>query len=377
MPVTKRCRGPCEEIKSVNHFNKNKRMDDGLEPLCKPCRTAKRKKAKKWSEAKRLTVTSKKCIKCKQTFSVSNFTKDPATSDGYRSSCNTCRSEYREEKALEYEQIHQTSTINPDEPKVCSCCKKTKTINDFGYKKHKRSGLNSICLSCATQQEMRRHKLKTLIIQRFLQTRKCADCGCDDWKLLENDHTCDDKATRSTGLSYRTISKLPTFQKVVDELKKCDVVCIMCHRIRTHGRFDDSSDHNMKQKKLERRKEVDKWKLQKGSCAECKLQIEDDFAFLFDLDHIDPSTKVNSISDMCNSLQSIESIRAEVEKCRLLCCKCHRLHTRDMGSWNDITEASEDDLKLVDQLLSTQVCVSLAEHSCTPSSESESEICTD
>lgn len=332
----KQCRGTCSETKEVTCFNKNKRMKDGLEPLCKDCRVAKRQKVKLVHAARSAVVTEKTCNNCNETKSVEHFTKDGGLADGFRADCNECRAGYRLGKAEEYSQLHQTQESEVKD-KECLQCHDIKPIDDFGYKKHKKSGKDSICQKCASQNQLSIDRMKKLLVQRYLQLHSCVDCGCKDWKLLENDHTKDDKSTTSKGKSIRTVSKLSSLKGIVDEMKKCEVVCIMCHRIRTHSRFETSSNHNMKQKKNERREIVNKLKLAVGECVLCHKGVTDDNIFLFDWDHIDPATKINHISEMCNTLQSMDKIRQEIQKCRLLCCACHRLHTRQQGDWNDVT----------------------------------------
>ena len=46
---------------------------------------------------------------------------------------------------------------------------------------------------------------------------------------------------------------------------------------------------------------------------------------VLDFDHIDPSTKITQISHMVSS-PPVE-ILAELKKCQVLCCNCHRLKT--------------------------------------------------
>jgi len=218
----KQCHGSCSETKPVTAFNKNKRMKDGLEPLCKECRVAKRQKVKLGHAAARSKVTEKTCNNCSETKTVDHFTKDGSLADGYRADCNECRAGYRLEKAEEYSQIHKTQEPELKE-KECLQCHDVKPIDDFGYKKHKKSGKDSICKKCASNNQLGIDRMKKLLVQRYLQFHSCVDCGCKDWKLLENDHTEDDKATTSKGKSIRTISKLASLESIVDELKKCEV----------------------------------------------------------------------------------------------------------------------------------------------------------
>lgn len=346
----KRCHGNCSETKDITYFNKNKRMKDGLEPTCKECRIAKRQKVKLNHESARVGIFEKKCKTCCITKTTDQFTKDGTLLDGFRADCNDCRSKYRSKKASEYSQLHKTQEIELKK-KLCQKCNCIKSINEFGYKKYKKSGKDSICKQCSSQRQLKLDRYKKLLVQRFLQFKTCVDCGCKDWKLLENDHIENDKANNIHGLSYRTISKLPTLKKIALELKKCEVVCIKCHRIRTHKRFETSSEHVLKQLKNERREMVDQLKLETRQCVLCNSQVSNDTTFLFDWDHINPTAKIESISEMCNTLQPIDKIQQEIKKCRLLCCSCHRLHTRIQGQWNDITYATPEELNKLDKLL--------------------------
>ena len=67
----------------------------------------------------------------------------------------------------------------------------------------------------------------------FFRTRHCVDCGDDDPLVLEFDHLENKLFNISKGLRDRS------WQTVIDEIGKCDVVCANCHRRRTarRGRF--------------------------------------------------------------------------------------------------------------------------------------------
>ena len=58
---------------------------------------------------------------------------------------------------------------------------------------------------------------------------------------------------------------------------------------------------------------------------QCECGFSDSRAL--DFDHIDPTTKKKEISKMLNQCYSIEAIKAEIAKCRILCANCHRIHT--------------------------------------------------
>lgn len=67
----------------------------------------------------------------------------------------------------------------------------------------------------------------------------------------------------------------------------------------------------------------------KDGCSECN---EKDFTCL-EFDHIDPTTKRMNISIMVGRGYSINSIKAELVKCRILCANCHKKRTAKQFGW--------------------------------------------
>lgn len=61
----------------------------------------------------------------------------------------------------------------------------------------------------------------------------------------------------------------------------------------------------------------------KFQCEQCG---EDDFRVL-DFDHKDRKEKSFNISESLRRGYSVDRILAEAAKCRVLCCKCHRIKT--------------------------------------------------
>jgi hypothetical protein len=72
---------------------------------------------------------------------------------------------------------------------------------------------------------------RTAHLMRFLRTKACVDCGESDPLVLEFDHLAGKEFGIAQGLRDRT------WQAVLDEIAKCEVVCANCHRRRTAHRL--------------------------------------------------------------------------------------------------------------------------------------------
>lgn len=79
---------------------------------------------------------------------------------------------------------------------------------------------------------------RSMRVLDYLCTKSCMDCGTDDFKVLEFDHRDPKKKEISIARARLDWS----WQKILKEIAKCDVVCANCHRIRTYER--DNSYRN-------------------------------------------------------------------------------------------------------------------------------------
>lgn len=68
-------------------------------------------------------------------------------------------------------------------------------------------------------------------VRNYLQARSCADCGEDDWVVLEFDHLRD----KSAGVA-ELVAGGYRWESVLEEIEKCEVVCANCHHRRTYDR---------------------------------------------------------------------------------------------------------------------------------------------
>lgn len=109
------------------------------------------------------------------------------------------------------------------------------------------------------------------------------------------------------------------------EAKKCQLVCARCHMEETIRR-EKGISYNSPTKK----EKIDFTnKLKSFGCTNCHYRNEDLPRF-FDFDHIDPSAKVMGISQMISdNSYTMEDLKAEIDKCRILCRHCHKIHTKN------------------------------------------------
>jgi hypothetical protein len=96
----------------------------------------------------------------------------------------------------------------------------------YYYDKNKQS-----IISRTRRNKKRRELMIRSLIEEYKKATSCFDCSIGDVRVLEFDHLKDKKfnigdAVRE-GYSWLNILK---------EIKKCEVVCANCHRIRTHLR---------------------------------------------------------------------------------------------------------------------------------------------
>jgi hypothetical protein len=85
-----------------------------------------------------------------------------------------------------------------------------------------------IAQAAAQKQALRLERTEYLI--EYFKTHPCVDCGETDPVVLDFDHLRD----KSFHISARLITY--RWQRILDEIEKCEVVCANCHRRRTAER---------------------------------------------------------------------------------------------------------------------------------------------
>lgn len=118
--------------------------------------------------------------------------------------------------------------------RVCTICKckKPATRTFFAPDKRRTKGLQSHCRLCGRAFKKKHSDEMRQKIARYKLSCGCNDCGYDSHHAaLEFDHV---KGSKRFCISNMTRC---LWTKILSEIKKCEVVCSNCHKIRTWERL--------------------------------------------------------------------------------------------------------------------------------------------
>ena len=163
-------------------------------------------------------------------------------------------------------------------------------------------------------------KIRLLELKRAVKSLPCADCGKTMPPIaMEFDHLPGSDKKHKVSANY--LSERSAFV----EIGKCEVVCVLCHRNRTHARYRYSNSKTAIRKRALREKVN---ALKEGPCVVCGNHYS---PWQMDFDHMDPTIKVDKVSNLVRKRASYQLVVKEIAKCRLLCALCHRLHTEEQA----------------------------------------------
>ncbi len=128
--------------------------------------------------------------------------------------------------------------------KICTKCKINKLLTEFPIKEKTVNGprLHSYCKVCARDYQNKHYQKKKKYyydkakdfkrgnqqkLLDFLNGKSCTDCGINDKRVLEFDHLGNKTAGISTKMGNWS------WERILTEIAKCEIVCCNCHRIRT------------------------------------------------------------------------------------------------------------------------------------------------
>jgi hypothetical protein len=175
----------------------------------------------------------KTCTNCKLPKILSEFSNQKRGKYGKAATCRPCRkfmfAEWRHKTISEFD-----PTIVPEE-KFCPLCDKTKSSSDFTPTRSSSDGLFSWCKDCKSKRTVEDREIFYQQIREIKESTPCADCGDKHpFYVMQFDHLPEYEklCMISTGLS----SGIGGRKAILEETKKCEVVCANCHMVRTYKR---------------------------------------------------------------------------------------------------------------------------------------------
>jgi len=257
----------------------------------------------------------------------------------------------------------------PAETKRCLKCKKTFLISTNFRSRHK-SETTKMCSLCRNRvikyndkptsaRKKRREIYLSLKKNQIEKTRGCEwPDGCrfnfsdkpeifavceevQNIVIFEFDHITPQE--KSFKMSEWVNHHKKTEQDLIDEISKCRILCSFHHHLHSQNqqtekkknKSDYSETIGVVQNRKRKRENYDKLTELKldperfGKCEMCKRGVLPGEISGFDFDHKNPTEKHHGISKLASRGFSWEkTILPEIDKCRLLCTNCHRLHTQ-------------------------------------------------
>lgn len=139
--------------------------------------------------------------------------------------------------------------------------------------------------------------------------KNCVDCGLkySYWQLQFDHVRGEKKFTIGDGCRGGRI-------KLLEEIQKCDIVCVNCHSGRTMLQFNNSKSPRFNHKVLY----VRNFKIKNNTCVDCKNIFP---YFKLQFDHL--RDKKFNLSAVATGKFSIKEIEEEILKCEIVCGNCH------------------------------------------------------
>lgn len=267
----------------------------------------------------------KKCSKCKIHKDIFTFYKNKRSKDGRQGICKDCKKQYFiDNKIKNLKRIIKPGTTL----KKCTKCQTEIGLDQFDINLRNPNGYDYWCRLCRRSyfkqnyaDNLEKSRERTNVgrakrIQWLTNIKKdtpCKDCGkIFDSFCMDFDHLFG-KIKSVSRMLLENASK----DSILEEIKKCDLVCVLCHNIRTNIRLVRCSEK--KHTKYVARNITIINKAKNKPCKICGNQYS---SYNMHFDHIDPSTKFKNISQLKSV--TVKTLLLEMEKCQVLCALCHR-----------------------------------------------------
>lgn len=213
--------------------------------------------------------------------------------------------------------------------KACSLCNESKDIGCFVKQAKAADGLFPWCEDCRRKYRKEKRKNNIEDARRYTNDKRavriswfqvlksntpCTDCGqIYEPYCMDYDHV-PERGEKIKSVSRMVIDNTPK-EVILEEIKKCDLVCLLCHNKRTHLRFNGERKY-----KPHQQRNIDIInKFKNKPCTMCGHQYE---LYNMQIDHIDSSVKLYDVCQLKS--RKLEILGAELVKCQVLCALCHR-----------------------------------------------------
>lgn len=228
--------------------------------------------------------------------------------------------------------------VDPDVMKTCRVCNGSFPNSQMRVDARMGGGTKNICLGCESVE-----RVGYLLQKKRELGGACGACGNDDLSVLclvQRPGT--PKQKLRAGLSHAQVDKI------------CRNKILRCHNCMRvdEARRDLASDPQCLDWMTvdpatlpdPRARIVWDAKVARGKCELCVGPPLDPTnlveSYIWEFDHIDPSTKLGNVSHMVTSRAPVEDIKAEIAKCRLAHRNCHAKRTAvQQGHYKHLPQA--------------------------------------
>jgi hypothetical protein len=217
--------------------------------------------------------------------------------------------------------------------KICSKCGEEKDIGCFAKQVKSVDGLFPWCEGCRrkyrknrynedlqTSREYNNQKRANRIqwFQGLKSNTPCADCS-----QIYEPYCMDYDHVPGRGEKIKSVSRMVlehvSKDVILEEIKKCDLVCLFCHNKRTQNRFIEVLGEERKYPPHVQRNISIINEFKNKPCVICGQQYDH---YNMQIDHIDPATKLHDVCQLKS--RKVEILMVELAKCQVLCALCHR-----------------------------------------------------
>lgn len=312
-PLTQKICTTCKYVKHIDEF-KNQLYSHIETSMCIDCRIrvipSQNKCRKRKIETENNDDTKQKCTACL-------IIKDKSLFINGNKTCEICRNQDRK-AYLKNTTLAKIINLKNEEERMCVRCWKMFEKNNFLTKT---GHIGVVCQICRTESEHYQSLYKQQYYDYKVSRGPCVDCGESNVRVLDFDHV--DQNSKSM-----EISCCESLVQLKKEAENCVMRCGRCHVRRTKYQcnYSDVTSSDYKSR-LEKKIFIREQKIKIGKCLDCEW-FDKNLLEALHFDHMDPSDKLSNISSMIiHSKFSIEDIKQEIDKCRLVCVNCHRLRT--------------------------------------------------